>query len=84
MYELRFDKKFLSSLKKLPSDIQQRAISKLRSAADNPHRLFIRLTNSDLYKLRVGDYRILATIDDGILEILVLSVKYRKRVYKQL
>jgi mRNA interferase RelE/StbE len=35
-----------------------------------------------LWRYRVGDYRILCKIEDKIVEILVVSVNHRKKVYK--
>ena len=36
------------------------------------------------YRLRVGDYRLVYTIDDGVLVILVLIVGHRRAVYRNL
>lgn len=53
--------------------------------ADNPRRLGRKLVDSDgVWRFRVGDYRILATIDDGEVRILVLAVGHRGRIYKKL
>lgn len=36
-----------------------------------------------LWRYRVGDYRLLCAIQDGILRVLVLEVGHRRDVYKQ-
>ena len=36
------------------------------------------------YRLRVGDYRIVYTIDDGVLVVLVVVVGHRREVYRSL
>jgi mRNA interferase RelE/StbE len=36
----------------------------------------------DFWKYRVGDYRIISSIEDGALHILVLKVGNRKDVYR--
>lgn len=38
----------------------------------------------DLYRLRVGVYRIAYTIDDGKLIILVVEVGHRRDIYRRL
>ena len=43
-----------------------------------------KLVNSPYYRIRVGDYRILYEIYDEKLIILVLRVRHRKEVYKNL
>ncbi|MCX4971373.1 MULTISPECIES: type II toxin-antitoxin system RelE/ParE family toxin [unclassified Streptomyces] len=40
--------------------------------------------HDDLYRLRVGTYRIAYTIDDGKLIILVVEVGHRRDIYRRL
>jgi mRNA interferase RelE/StbE len=40
--------------------------------------------HDDLYRLRVGAYRIAYTIDDGKLIILVVEVGHRRDIYRRL
>lgn len=37
---------------------------------------------SGLWRYRVGDYRIVADIEDDVLVILVVDVDHRRRVYR--
>jgi mRNA interferase RelE/StbE len=50
----------------------------------NPKLALIPLTGdkANLYKFRVGDYRLLCLRDDEKLHVLVIKVKHRKDVYK--
>ncbi len=41
-----------------------------------------KLTGRNAYRLRVGDYRIIYTIDDGRLVVIVLEVGHRKHIYE--
>jgi mRNA interferase RelE/StbE len=36
----------------------------------------------DLWRYRVGDYRIICDIQDGIVTVLVLRVRHRREVYR--
>ncbi len=84
MYKIAIDNKAMESLEKLPKTIAQRIFKKIQETKENPHRYFIKLTNRTEYKLRVGDYRILADIEDNELKILVIHIGHRSKVYKQI
>jgi mRNA interferase RelE/StbE len=52
--------------------------------SDNPRALGKALKGSrgDLWRYRVGDYRVLCDIDDAVLTVLVLQIGNRKEVYR--
>ena len=83
-YNLIFDEKALENLERLPLLIKKRIFKKLQFAKDNPFHFFIRLEGRPDYKLRVGDYRIIADILEKEIKILVLYVGHRKNIYKNL
>jgi len=83
MYELVFSKNFLNKLKKLEKHIQEKIIKVLERVRIRPESHFERLVGEKAYKLRVGDYRIIAEINAGKLLILLLDVGHRKNVYKR-
>ena len=51
---------------------------------DNPRQVGKALTGplSGLWRYRVGDYRLICEIQDGVLRILVLKIGNRKQVYR--
>jgi mRNA interferase RelE/StbE len=49
---------------------------------DNPRRLGKKLVNEEFWRYRVGDYRILTTIDDDQVLILVVEIAHRRDVYQ--
>lgn len=49
---------------------------------ENPHHFFERLRGRNDYRLRVGDYRVIADIDDERKRIEVTLIGHRKSVYK--
>lgn len=58
--------------------------NKIMSAKENPHRHFERLTGRKDYKLRAGDYRVIADINDGMKRIEVTLIDHRSRIYKRI
>jgi len=55
------------------------------AALDDPRSIGDALKGSrlgELWKYRVGDYRIIADIEDGALKILVIKIGNRREVYR--
>jgi len=74
------DEAFLR-LRKLDNKTADRILSKLEDAAANPRHFFERLSGSEQYKLRIGDYRAIAKIDYKEKALFVVSVGHRKNIY---
>lgn len=73
------------NLAKLDKQIAQRILKKIRWLAENLETLTPEpLTGQfqDVYKLRVGDYRVLYTLEDEQKLIVILLIKHRREVYK--
>jgi mRNA interferase RelE/StbE len=84
MYKLIFDPKAIDFLEKAPKDIAKRIWNKILSTKEDPYHFFERLTDRKDYKLRIGDYRAIADIDDYNGKIEVTFIDHRKQVYKHL
>lgn len=84
MYEIIFDEEVINFLNKLPVEIKERIFNKIISAKENPLHYFERLVGRTEYKLRVGDYRIIAEIDQSQERINIVVVGHRKNIYKNL
>lgn len=50
----------------------------------DPRTLGKPLVNQEFWRYRVGDYRLLAHIEDGELVILVVAVAHRREIYRDL
>ena len=81
MYEVVFDEKAIDFLEKLPKDARDRIFRKVISAKENPFHFFESLEGNDFYKMRVGDYRVIADIDNN--RITVILVGHRKNIYEK-
>jgi len=71
-------------IKKLHPQIRNRVIAALDEISENPklHGAIALSGYTDLYRYRVGDYRIVYRINELELEVLVLDAKPRGEVYK--
>ena len=84
MYQVIFDNKAIEFLEKVDTKNRERIFNKIMTAKENPFRYFEKLTARNLYKLRVGDYRVIADIDESKIKILVLLVGHRKNIYNKI
>lgn len=82
MYDVVFDPEAIEFLEKSNKDLAKRIWNKIMSAKENPHHFFERLTGRPDYKLRIGDYRAIADIDDKNKKIEVTLIGHRKNVYQ--
>jgi mRNA interferase RelE/StbE len=82
MYEVLFTNKAERQLLGLEKEAQKRIIAVLERARARPEEHFQKLVGETAYRLRAGQYRIIADIDRGKLVILVLKAGHRKNGYK--
>lgn len=83
MYNLLYSALALKQLSKLPKEIQERILAVLERARVRPEAHFERLVGEPTYKIRAGDYRVIADIKHERVEILVIEVGHRKNIYKK-
>jgi mRNA interferase RelE/StbE len=83
IYILKIKDSALKQLNKLPKREYIRVTNAINSLPTNPRPSnSIKLTDTiNEYRLRVGDYRILYTIENKILTIEVFKVSNRKDAY---
>ena len=70
-------------LKKLPKNVIEIILKKLYSIKENPLRHIERLKSSRLWKLRIGDYRIIMMINTKDKIINIIKIGHRKNIYKE-
>ena len=70
-------------LKDLPAKIHDKIIDVLLSLGDNPFpRNVKKLQGRESFRIRVGNYRVLYTVDETDKKIEVVSVADRKEAYR--
>lgn len=71
-------------LKKFPKKIISDILKKINEIRNNPLRYIERLKGSQLWKLRMGDYRAILYLNTKDNKIHVLKIGHRKDIYKKL
>ena len=82
-YTVRLDRSPQKFLDVLHGDIYTRIISALYALADDPRPHGVKKLKGyrDYWRIRVGDYRIIYTIQDDRLLVVVIRIGHRREVY---
>jgi len=82
-FRLEFASSVRKDLKKLDRKEIPRILEAIQKLAGDPRPPSSKkLTHEDLYRVRIGNYRVVYEIHDGRLVILVVKVGHRKDIYK--
>lgn len=82
-YKIEIKKSAQKELKSLPSKELKKVIEKISSLAINPRPTGCKkLSGDEKYRIRVGNYRVLYSIEEDILTIFIVKVGHRKDVYE--
>ncbi len=86
-YKLIFEKnaiKQLSKIDKLREEMIYSYLEKNLENVENPRRFGKPLKGSlkDYWRYRVGDYRIVAEINDRDIKIIIIEIGHRSSIYK--
>lgn len=81
---MRLKKTAQRDIKSLDRPVQKRILARLAELASEPRPAGAELLTglADVWRVRVGDHRIVYTIKDDVLLVLVLRVGHRREVYK--
>jgi mRNA interferase RelE/StbE len=86
VWKIKFAKKAEKSLDSLDKPVIQRILKFLKTRVENDPRSVgepLKGQLSELWKYRVGDYRLICSIEGGQLLVLVVHVGHRREVYKK-
>ncbi len=78
-YNILIKKSAKKELLRIPKSDVKRIITSINSLKKDPRPLGSKkLTNQEKYRIRQGNYRILYTIDDAIVTVVVVKIVNRK------
>jgi mRNA interferase RelE/StbE len=82
-YDVALTASAAKELKKLPGQLVARIVSRLESLTDNPRPPGCKkMQGGDReWRIRIGDYRVVYTIDDAQLLVEVTRIRHRSGVY---
>lgn len=84
MYSIEITRDAIKALRKMPRNVAALIREKIDALAVNPYapnNNVKKLKGSDDYRLRVGDWRVVYTLEDDRLVILVIRIAPRGGVY---
>lgn len=86
-YQIKIDRRVKKDLRGVASGDVTKIKEAIALLAQNPRPdgcKKLKGQNKTYFRVRVGNYRIIYTIDDGVLLIVVVAVGHRKEIYKKL
>ncbi|MFO7662399.1 MAG: type II toxin-antitoxin system RelE/ParE family toxin [Chloroflexota bacterium] len=83
-YRVEWKRSAAKELKNLPQPVILRILDSVGGLAENPYPHGSRKLagSGHSYRIRVGDYRVLYTIEDDILLVQIIRVGHRRDVYR--
>lgn len=83
-YEVQILPKAARQIKALSVDVRQDISRTIQSLANEPRPIGVKKLSGekDIYRVRVGNYRVLYRIVDKVLVVVVVSVGHRREVYR--
>ena len=83
-YRVELTSKARRELAALPRDAQERIDARILALSEEPRPPGSKKLEGedDLYRIRVGDYRIVYRVDDKVLVVLVVRIGHRREVYR--
>lgn len=83
IYTVEWTETSLKQLGKLDKVLTKRIVNKVEAITSNPFSFVKKLKGFDLYRLRVGDYRAIMSIEKAKMVIFVLEVGPRSVIYRK-
>jgi len=85
-YNVVFRKSASRQLRKLPADVIKRIAGRIDQLENNPFpHGFEQLKvyrDPPIYRMRVGDYRVLYTVDSSTYTITIHGIGHRREIYR--
>jgi len=83
-YRIQIKASAAKALEGLPKQHQRRVGKAIDALAADPRPEGVKKLHADEgWRIRVGDYRIIYTIDDGVLVVCIIRIGHRRDIYKK-
>ena len=83
-YAIQIKKNAQRSLARIPRNYQENIIAAIRNLSNDPFPQGCKkLSGREVWRIRIGSYRILYEMDGNELLIIVVNIDHRREVYKQ-
>ena len=83
MYDLAYDNRIEKDLRAVPHAFRRVILERVERLATEPRRHHVEMmSDMDGYRLRVGEYRVLFTIDDHRKLVTVYRIRHRRDAYR--
>ena len=82
-YRLLIKSSAAKELKAVPLKDRRRIVKKIQALASDPRPTGCeKLSGGEKYRIRQGNYRILYTVKDDVLIVIVIRLGHRREVYR--
>lgn len=82
-YQIKFEPRAEKEFKKLDRQVANQIDKKLKELTSGALNADVKkLHGPDLYRLRVGDYRVVFNVKRHIITIFIITVEHRRQVYR--
>jgi mRNA interferase RelE/StbE len=83
-YQIKFKSSAAKEFRKLPSIVKERIQETINQLIENPRPSgVVKLKGDDrLFRIHIGDYRIIYEIDDSAKLVFITRVRHRQDVYR--
>jgi mRNA interferase RelE/StbE len=83
-YTVQLEKRAQKQLSQIPQPFLDAIDQKILALENDPRPSGCKkLKGKEGWRIRVGDYRVIYKIDDGILLVLVIEIGNRKNIYRK-
>lgn len=84
-YKIQWKNSAKKELKKLDKQIILRILQAIEKLATNPYSSGSKklMGSESIYRIRVGDYRIIYNIQSSVLTIEIIKIGHRREVYRK-
>ncbi len=82
-YRIVFKKSVAKDLRQIPKKHVKRIMQRIDRLADEPRPVGVeKLSGDEKYRIRQGNYRILYTIEDEVITVIIVKVGHRRDIYR--